>query len=1039
MPDIGLLLSTQNYAANALAIATGLTAIAILVFGIAVLARGRASVASILFFAITLTATGWLASFAFMYASQFADVALAWGRIGHLAASLIPAAVFHFAIEYVGRQRRFVGIVSLVWLVCALTGLVSSTTSLVVPAVRTYAWGYYPSGTAFGWGLFILYSAILGSGIALFWRSYRTSAGKAKERAGTLLLAFALGSISLLDFLPAIGVDMYPVGYVTMVAFTIVAATAVWRFELIDITPEYAASQILETMKGAVIVADMEGRIRVINRAACQLLGYSVTQLAGVHLRKILQPEDNMTTGQLLNSMGVLEQNMILRGADGTPIDVLASSSFVRNADGMPVGVVYVASDYTERKRAEEAIRASEFRYRMLFETNPLPMWAYDYETLRFLAVNDAAIRHYGYTRDEFLRMKITQIRPEEDVPAVMERLTKLEARSGPALFRHRKKDGSLIEAEVTSFELFSSDRRMRIVTAQDVTARRRAEAELRQSEERYRVLFERNLAGVYRSTVDGELLECNDACARIFGYENRVEIRREITPTTNFYFEPEDRARIIQMLREHGSVTNLESRMRRRDGSAVWVLENVTLLQGHGPDILEGTVIDITDRKHAQEQMEYQAYHDVLTELPNRLLFRDRITMALAHARRSGRNVAVMFLDLDQFKLVNDTLGHTAGDRLLQAIGARLVHCVRAEDTVARMGGDEFTILLSEIVDRRGASVVAQKVLEAIRHPVFVDEHELFVSTSIGIAIFPEDGTDAETLLKNADRAMYRAKEQGRNQYQFVTSESFSGLEGRLAIERSLHHALQREEFVVHYQPMVEIATGRVVGAEALVRWNHPVHGLIEPGEFIAVAEGCQLIVPLGEWVLRTACQQMKVWHEAGHALLRIAVNLSPRQFQQRDLAAMVERVLSDTGFPPQFLDLEITESTAMQNAELSLSILRRLKEMGIRISIDDFGTGYSSLSYLKRFPIDTVKIDQDFVRDLATDASDSAIISAVISMARALNLRVIAEGVETEEQLAFLQREHCEEMQGFLYSRALPAAEFEIRLREASGVAIA
>jgi EAL domain-containing protein (putative c-di-GMP-specific phosphodiesterase class I) len=313
----------------------------------------------------------------------------------------------------------------------------------------------------------------------------------------------------------------------------------------------------------------------------------------------------------------------------------------------------------------------------------------------------------------------------------------------------------------------------------------------------------------------------------------------------------------------------------------------------------------------------------------------------------------------------------------------------------------------------------------------VIIDEHELFVTTSIGIAIFPDDGTDAETLLKNADRAMYRAKELGRDNVQFATPARFERAEGRLSLERSLHHAIERHEFVLHYQPMVEIATGRVVGAEALVRWNHPESGLIQPEDFIPIAEETNLIIPLGAWVLRTACAQMKAWHDAGHAWLRIAVNLSPRQFQDRELVSMVERALAETAFPPAFLDLEITESTAMENAELSVSILKRLKEMGIRISIDDFGTGHSSLSYLKRFPIDTVKIDQGFVRDLTTD--DAAIISAVISMARALNLRVIAEGVETEEQLAFLRREQCAEMQGFLYSHPLAAAEFEEALRVA------
>jgi diguanylate cyclase (GGDEF)-like protein len=395
------------------------------------------------------------------------------------------------------------------------------------------------------------------------------------------------------------------------------------------------------------------------------------------------------------------------------------------------------------------------------------------------------------------------------------------------------------------------------------------------------------------------------------------------------------------------------------------------------------------------------------------------------------------MFLDLDQFKLVNDTLGHTVGDRLLQVMAARLVTCVRADDTVARMGGDEFTILLADLHDRRGAASVAQKVLEAVRHPAIVDEHELYVTTSVGIAMFPDDGEDAETLLKNADRAMYRAKELGRDNFQYSTPAAFEIADGRLAMERRLRRALEREEFVLHYQPMVEIASGRLAGAEALVRWNHPDSGMIQPEDFIPIAEETQLIVPIGAWVLRTACKQMKAWHDSGHPWLRVAVNLSPRQFQDRELVSMVEQVLAETHFPPTLLDLEITESTAMQNAELSLSILNRLKEMGIRISIDDFGTGYSSLSYLKRFPIDTVKIDQDFVRDLTSD--DAAIISAVISMARALNLRVIAEGVETEEQLAFLRREQCSEMQGFLYSEPLTSAEFESALRAGSHTDVA
>jgi diguanylate cyclase (GGDEF)-like protein/PAS domain S-box-containing protein len=1144
VPDLAPLLDGAVYAVNALSLATALAALAILCLGGAVLWRGRGPAPSRMFFVVTIAAAGWLGSFALMYAARDIRAALVWARTGYLFGALVPAAVFHFATTLVARRAPYRLPAILFWIACVVAGLVGFFTDLLIPTVRSFPWGYYPLGRPVGGLIVLCFSGIIISSIHVFWRMHRRAEGPARERAGALLLAFVLGSIGMLDYLPSVGIDLQPIGYVATLAFVIVAATAVWHFELADITPEYAAGQILETMKSAVVVSDMAGRIRVINRGAERLLGHKPQALRDAHLRDILERDDNLTTGQLLNSMGVLEHPMVWRAADGSRIDVLAASSFLRDDEGVPVGVVYVANDFTERKRAEQALRESEHRYRTLFELNPLPMWVYDLETLAFTAVNDAAVAHYGFTRDEFLAMTIGDIRPPEELAAMREALHDLDARRGPRLFRHRKKSGVVIDVEVTSFEFLSAGRVARLVIAQDITERKRAEEEVRRSEERYRelfenandlvythdlagiitsmnisgerisgysrnellgthiqslvapehverardamdrklrgettatfyevdmlgkdgrriplelstrlvfhdgeavgvqgmgrdvserktsearyrLLFERNLAGVFRTGADGHILECNDACARIFGFESREAFLA--ADANDLYFVDDERERVVQMLREQRQISNLELCLRRRDGSTVWVLENVSLLDG---DILEGTIIDITDRKHAQKQMEYQAYHDSLTLLPNRLLFRDRIGVALAHARRNTRSSAVMFLDLDQFKLVNDTLGHTVGDRLLQVIGSRLVTCVRAEDTVARMGGDEFTVLLSDLHDRRGAAAVAQKILEAVRHPVIVDEHELYVTTSVGIAIFPDDGQDAEALLKNADRAMYRAKELGRDNYQYATAAKFEIAEGRLAMERRLRHALERDEFVLHYQPMVEIATGRLVGAEALVRWNHPESGLIQPEDFIPIAEETQLIVPLGAWVLRTACMQMKAWHDAGHPGLRVAVNLSPRQFQDRELVAMVERVLAETHFPAPLLDLEITESTAMQNAELSLSILNRLKEMGIRISIDDFGTGYSSLSYLKRFPIDTVKIDQDFVRDLTSD--DAAIISAVISMARALNLRVIAEGVETEEQLAFLRREQCAEMQGFLYSQPLSVVEFEKALRD-------
>ena len=1113
-----------------------------LVGGVAVAVRGRGSRLTRVFLVLTAGAGGWLALFGAMEATSSADTALTLARAGMLLVAIVPAAVFHFAAIFAGREARLRNTIVACWTFNAIVGLAFVATPLFVPRVVYHAWGFYPVSPWTNLAWMLVWAAMVAASLRLLWRTSRAHDATAQRRGSALVIAFAVGSFSFIDFLPAFGANVPPLGFVASLAFLVLVGHAMWRYELVQLTREFAATQVLATMKGAVLVVDLQAKIRVANRAACAMLGYSESDLVGKPLKAIIDQAENITTGQLLHSMGVLEQNMIWRTAIGGRIDVLTSSSFIRDGDSVPVGVVYVATDVTERRRAEQALRESEYRYRTLFDGNPLPMWVYDFETLHFLAVNDAAVRHYGYTREEFLAMRITQIRPEEDIPLVEQAIRDIKERTFPRLFRHRKKDGSVFYADVTSFEFTEGGRRARLVIAVDVTERRRAETLLRESEERYRslvelspdaimlhtdgrfifanratlkllgatsveeiigtkvidrvhpawrdkvqqrfsdlysggdvpmieeqlvrfdgsmvdvevaavgfifngkptvqvvarditdrkeiearyrLLFERNLAGVFRTATDGRIIDCNDALARIFGFRDRSELLSQ--SARSFYFDENDRDKVVELLRAQGSLMNHEIRMRRADGTPVWVLENVSLLER---GILEGTIVDITDRKVAQEQIEFQAFHDVLTGLPNRRLFRDRIQLALAHARRRRSGFAVMFLDLDQVKIINDTLGHTAGDVLLQTIAQRLIGSVRAEDTVARMGGDEFTILVTEASDRRAAATVAQKVLETVAQPMTIETHEVFVTTSVGIAMYPEDGVDADTLLKNADRAMYRAKEAGRNNYQYATPAAFDTGAGRLSIESSLHHAFEREEFVVHYQPMIDLASGDMVGAEALVRWQHPEYGLMAPDDFIPIAEECGLIVPIGEWVLRAACRQMRAWHDDGHRDLRIAVNLSARQFQQRDLPLMVERILSETGLRPDSLDLEITETAAMQNAELSLGIMRRLKEMGVRISIDDFGTGYSSLSYLKRFPIDTVKIDQNFIKGLSAETSDGAIIAAVISMARALKLSVIAEGVETEEQLAFLQRERCEMIQGFFYSKPLPAEEFGVAL---------
>ena len=550
---------------------------------------------------------------------------------------------------------------------------------------------------------------------------------------------------------------------------------------------------------------------------------------------------------------------------------------------------------------------------------------------------------------------------------------------------------------------------------------------ERRRAERRYRVLFERNLAGVYIAHLDGRVVSCNDAAARMLGYETAEDLLQ--VGGTIGYFDAAEHQQVMEQLLEKGSAVSQEARLLRRDGDVIWVLETLTAStsEHENTPLVEGIILDITDRKRTEQEVEYQAYHDALTGLPNRLLFLDRLTVALTQARRRQQPLAVVFLDLDDLKVVNDTLGHAAGDQLLQMVAERLTSCLRQEDTVGRIGGDEFTLLLPTLENRRSAASVAEKVIKAIQQPFLIGEDEVRVTTSIGIAMYPTDGEDPETLLANADRTMYAVKESGGAAYQFCSGAMAAKGLGRMSLEESLKHAVERDEIVVYYQPQVDSESREVVAVEALVRWIHPEAGLIEPAGFISLAEYTGLIIPIGEAVLRQACRQVKAWHEHGLGMLRVGVNVSARQLHQRDFLGMIERALGETGLPPSYLELEITESMAMQKSDRTISMLQRLRDHGIGIALDDFGTGQSSLTYLKRFPISTVKIDRSFVSGgRKRTVTDEPIIEAILHLARSLKLRTVAEGIETAEQWKFLAERGCSEMQGYYVSPPLEATEF-------------
>jgi diguanylate cyclase (GGDEF)-like protein/PAS domain S-box-containing protein len=556
--------------------------------------------------------------------------------------------------------------------------------------------------------------------------------------------------------------------------------------------------------------------------------------------------------------------------------------------------------------------------------------------------------------------------------------------------------------------------------------------ADLDKANQTLRVLIEASPLAILVVDAKANVLMWNPAAEQTFGW-TASEVLNQPVPII-----PEERRASFEKsfadTLSGKTTTNYETVRRRKDGSLVDVNVWTTRLLDPDGEVsgVMAIVADITDRKQAEEKIHYLAYHDTLTGLPNRVSFEERLTEALTRGESSGQPLAVMFLSLDRFKKFNDTLGHMVGDQLLRSVSERLSASMREGDAMARFASDEFAFLLTRIKDADDAAEMAHNFQRILDTPFTVDGQELYVTASIGIGLYPHDAVDAQNLLKNAGAALYRAKQQGGSNFQFYTADMNERALQRLSLENKLRWALERNEFKVYYQPQVSIDTGQIVGMEALVRWQHPEMGLVSPSEFIPLAEDTGLISSIGEWVLRTACAQTRAWHDFGFSNLRVAVNLSPRQFQQPDLLRMIANHLKETGLDASSLELEVTEGSVMKSTESAINTLRELKAMGIKISIDDFGAGYSSLTYLKNLPIDALKIDQSFVREMSTDPNDAAIVMAIIQLAHSLKLRVTAEGVENEDQLRFLRLLRCDDMQGYLFCRPLPVEGFEQLLLE-------
>jgi len=721
-----------------------------------------------------------------------------------------------------------------------------------------------------------------------------------------------------------------------------------------------------------------------------------------------------------------------LRTADGRIKHVQERGETIYDETGRALRSVGTVQDITERKHAEQALIQSERNYRALTENANVGILV-NYQG-RHVFANNKLLAMLGYSAEEFRQTGVKELVHPQEYDKVMARFhERMTGESAPSVYEtvFMTKDRQAVPVELTAAKTTWQGEPAGLVFLHDIRERLHTEEQMRK------------LSSALEQTADSVIITDRNGVIEYVnpGFEKTTGYSRDeaLGQTPRLMKSGKQGAGFYKKLWDTilaGDVFSEVFVNRRKDGGLYYEEKTISPLKDPAGEVTHfvATGKDVTERMQTQERLQHMAQHDALTELPNRVLFLDRLKQALARARWHERLVAVLFVDMDRFKTINDTLGHEIGDKLLQALAERFSAGVREGDTVARFGGDEFVILLDDVGSDKDIGAVAQKVLDTLAPPFDIDGQSLYITASIGVSLYPNDGEDSTTLLKNADIAMYRAKELGKNTYQFYSADMSARAFERLTLESSLRHAIERNEFRLHYQPQIDSASGAILGVEALLRWQHPDFGLVAPAEFIPLLEETGLIVPAGEWVFHTACEQLRAWHAAGWPTLRMAVNLSPRQFQAAGLAMMVERWLATTGCDPGLVELEITENVLLRHAAATLDTLEALRSLGVRLAIDDFGTGYSSLSYLRRYSIDTLKIDRSFVHDVPGDADDSALASAIVVLGQSLKLNVIAEGVETEAQRDFLQQCGCRVMQGYLFSRPVPAADITQLLEKAA-----
>jgi diguanylate cyclase (GGDEF)-like protein/PAS domain S-box-containing protein len=778
-------------------------------------------------------------------------------------------------------------------------------------------------------------------------------------------------------------------------------------------------------------ITDLEGRLRRVNRCFAAMVGRDQSDLVGMAVRDITHPDDADADVEAMKRMAAGEQDSYdaekrYVRPDGTIVWSRLAVTLV-HADGEPSYFLSQMVDISDRKAFEEALATSEERFRSLSSAAPNGIYALDLKG-RLLYANDRLVELTGLSHEQLAGDGwLDMIHPDERDRVVRESGPAAPERRLTTEFRIVRPDGEMRWVRTQASPLYGRDGEHAgfVGSFEDVTNELEAVRELAAREAEYRMLAENSSDFLARHAPDGTYRYASPASVVITGYGPE-----ELIGTSPFAHVAEDDSERVaehqQRVLERDAPDTIAFRLRRKDGELRWLETTTRAVRDEvGVRELVSVTRDISERKEAELELSHAALHDTLTGLPNRALFLDRLGLALRRTERRSGSVAVLFCDLDRFKIVNDSLGHDAGDRMLVDVASRIGAALRPADTVARFGGDEFTILCEDIAGEIEAATIAQRIVDVFREPFLLEDGEVFLATSLGIAIARGTDDRGADLIRDADAAMYRAKERGKGRYEIFDEAMRADAVARLETESALRRALERGELLLHYQPEVDLETGTVAGYEALVRWEHPVRGLLGPSAFIPLAEETGLIVAIGEWVLREACTEAARWAGLTPQPLTLSVNLSARQLAQHDLVAMVRRAMAETGTDPSTLCLEITESAVMESGTATTAQLRALKSLGVRLAIDDFGTGFSSLAHLRRFPVDVLKIDGTFVHGLGREPQDASIAAAVISLAHALGLTTVAEGIETAEQLAILTQLGCDRGQGHLFARAQPPAE--------------